>query len=150
MLSIAARFIRSFREKDLPRLSRGWRLTPAPGTDLAVRVGLTSQLRQAEAELLSVFQRDRFVSAVVQVGDAADDREAETRAGQRPRIRRPVKAVKNMRQVFGRNSWSFVADFDRSAGRRDKDATLRRTPLQRVVDEVADRPFQRVRVTADQ
>jgi hypothetical protein len=38
----------------------------------------------------------------------------------------------------------------RPGGRRDEDPAVQRAPLQRVVDQVADRPFQRVRVTADQ
>ena len=95
-------------------------------------------------------QRNCFGGSVVHVGDPAHDREAEVRAGQCPRLGRPVEAIENVRQVVRGNSRAVVADLDFPVGRRDADAAVRRAPFQRVVDQVSDRPFQRVRIAADQ
>ena len=103
-------------------------------------------LRQADAEFHPLLQRNCFDGSVVHVGDPAHDREAEARAGQCPRLCGPVEAIEDVWQVIRGNSRPVVADLDRPAGRRDADAALRRAPFQRVVDQVADRPFQRVRV----
>src|SRR5262245_11929652 len=54
------------------------------------------ELRHAEAEFHPLPQRNCLDGSVVHVGDPAHDREAEARAGQGPRLRRPVETIEDV------------------------------------------------------
>ena len=73
-----------------------------------------------------MFPRDRLGGPAVHAGDPAHDREPEARPGKRPRLRRPVEPVEDIRQVVRGDSRAIVADLDRPVGGRDADAALRR------------------------
>src|SRR5215470_5062994 len=83
---------------------------------------IDGDLRDADAEFDSLLQRNCFDGSVVHVGDPVHDREVEARAGQCPRLCRPVKAIKNVWEVVRGNSRPVVADLDRPAGCRYADA----------------------------
>ena len=83
------------------------------------------------------------------LGGLADDRETEARARHPARVARAVEALEDVRQVAVRKARAVIADAQLAVRQADVDGPTCWAPLDRVVDEVRDRPLDACGLSAD-
>ena len=99
---------------------------------------MVQQRREREGERRPVQSGPHLNGAFVGLRDAADDGEAEPGARHPARVRRSVEALEDVREILGRDAGTLIADQDPAVLDDDAYRDLGRTPLDGVVDQVAD------------
>jgi len=87
--------------------------------------------------------------AAVRIRDLAHDREPETGAGQRPRVRGAVEAVEDVLAVLGRDARAVVAHDQIAVLEDHVDGRAFAAPLAGVLEQVPDRPLEPFRISLD-